>query len=624
MNTEHSNRRRSSSPRKENNEETSSTRLQKNGKLATMDRRIKPIVSIVLVMALLLSLQLFRLQVLQADKLAQVARDLRTRSYVHEADRGEILDANGVVLATSVPRYNLRVDQRALTDFVLKNENGEIEGVGAAAAAKILAPILQRDQAELGGEMLGGEQKNQYKLLKRGLTPEDWLEIKALNIHGVFGERYIQRVYPNGTLAGNIIGYVGKTEDSDLMSGRSGIEQYFDEALQGTPGKETVEVGPDGTIFPQAQREEIAPINGKDVRLTIDLEIQRVAEEQIKEAVRRTGANWGAAAIIEVGTGRVLALVDNNEFDPAKIAEKPPKSFTNLAIGGLVEPGSTGKIVTFATAMEEAGTKWDDLYTDPYRITMPNGQSFKDAVPHPTAVMTAAGILAMSYNTGTIQIGDKVEPQTRFEYLQKFGFGAKTGIELPAEAAGVLRSPDKWDDRTHYTTMFGQSYSVTALQLAQMGSVIGNKGVLVPPTIYEATIDNDGLVTPNEPKESRQVVTPETTTELLRIMQGITEDRGLAPKARIDGYNVAGKTGTAEVFSPNGQRTGVIGTFVAAIPAEDPKIAIGAVIVNNNYTGGYELSDLISQAGGTAMRQLSVPPSKVAQVKLPWYESELP
>ncbi len=592
------------------------------GKKISIDSRIRHIVVIILAMAIVLAGKLFIVQVVQAKQLSQVAREFRTRSYIQEAVRGDITDTNGVVLASSISRYALRVDQKAIAEFVHYNEDEKIIGTGAAAAAKILAPKLKRNQAELGGELLGGAEKNQYKLIARGLTPDEWREIKALNIYGIFGEHYIERIYPNGTTAGTVIGYVGQTAQSSDLAGRSGIEQQFDKVLRGKSGKLIVEVGPDGTIFPQSKTTNVPAVNGNNVKLSLDIDIQTTAENSLHDLVGKTGAYWGALAAIEIGTGRILALADTNYFNPGNL-ETEPVSYTNFAIGNTFEPGSTGKVLTLSSAINENKVHYDDVYTNAYTITMPNGETFKNYAPHPEYRMTVAGLITRSYNTGLVQIGDLIDDNTRYDYFQKFGFGKATGIELPAEETGLLRTPDQWDQRSHYTTMFGQAYTVTALQLAQVGAVLGNKGVYQPVTIIDEYVDENGVPTVPLKPNPHQVVSPETAREVLDILQGVTQVGGGAPKAAVEGYNVAGKTGTAEILAADGSLRGISGTFLGVIPAEDPKVAIAiSVFAPSPYDGGNN-APVFAATAKMAMQKLMITPSTVPLVTMPWLESDL-
>ena len=592
---------------------------------AVTRKRLTSITALVLGIAILLSFRLIYLQVVQADTLSETAREFRSRSYPLEAKRGDIFDAHGAVLATSLERYNVRVDQTEIVDYISRDEFGMIDGAGAAAAARKLIPYVTMDQAELGGFLMGGEKKSQWQLLVSDISPEEWREINALGIRGIYPERFMQRQYPNANTAGTVLGYLGQTEESSTPEGRAGIEQSFNSVLAGTPGSVQFEVGPSGTVFPNSERYETPAVDGGDVHLTIDRDLQRAAQDALDDVVSGSGAEWGTAIVIEVGSGRVLALADSNSPDPANLAATDPKHWNSRAVSAIVEPGSTGKVVTYATALNEGAVEPLDLFLVSTPMEMPNGEVIRDNDSHPAEMMTVAGTLAKSYNTGLVQIGDLVPDETRYQYQLDFGLGQKTGIELPGEQAGLVHPVENWGSRERYTTMFGQSWSATTLQLGQMMSVIANDGALIPIHIVDGVESLDGEYTPGTVGESRQVITPETADEMLAMMQAVTDSYSTGWRARVDGYNVAGKTGTAQVPDETGALTKRAGTFVGAIPAEDPQIIVASIVYNAGGAGygGDTAAVVFSQTAEFAMRQQKIPPSTDELVRLPWTETEL-
>lgn len=591
----------------------------------TTNHRLRAIVGVVLVMALVLGARLVYLQVIQAGTLSETAREFRSRTYPLEAKRGNILDANGAVLATSLERYNVRADQTEIAEFVTRDDEGEIIGAGAAAAAKELAPVLKMDPAELGGLLLGGEKKSKWQLVTSDISPDEWRAINALGIRGIYPERFMQRQYPNGRTAGTILGYLGQTEDSSTPIGRAGIEQQFNELLSGKAGMLQVEVAAGGTVFPNSERRETPAVDGGSVHLTIDSDLQKATEDALNGVVKGQGAEWGTAIVIEVGTGRVLALADSNSPDPANLSATDPKDWNSRAVSAIVEPGSTGKVITYSAALNEEKITPLDLFLVSTPMKMPNGEVIKDNDPHPAEKMTVAGTLAKSYNTGLVQIGDKLEDAVRYDYMKKYGLGELTGIDLPGEQKGVLPSHESWGGRTHYTTMFGQSWSATTLQLGQMMSVVANKGVYTPLHIVDGVKTVSGEYTPRAVGQSRQVISEKTAHTMLDMMQAVTDLHSTGWRAKVDGYNVAGKTGTAQVPDASGALTKRAGTFVGAIPAENPKIVFASIIYNAHGAGygGDTAAAVFSGTAEFAMRQMKVPPSQVPLVRLPWTLNEL-
>lgn len=589
------------------------------------NRRMRATAVVVMVLAAILGLRLVYLQVVQASTLAETAREFRWRTYPLEAKRGDIVDANGAVLATSLERYNVRADQTEIADFVTRDDEGNITGAGAAAAAKILAPLLKADPAELGGLLLGGETKSKWQLIASDISPEEWREINALGIRGIYPERFMQRQYPNGTTAGTVVGYLGQTEESDTPSGRAGIEQQYDTLLSGTPGMLQYEVAAGGAVFPNSERRETPAVDGGSVHLTIDADLQKATEDALNKVVAEQRAEWGTAVVIEVGTGRVLALADSNSPDPANLSASDPADWNSRAVSAVVEPGSTGKVVTYSAAINEGTITPLDLFLVSTPMQMPNGEVIRDNDDHPAERLTVAGTLAKSYNTGLIQIGDTLEDAVRYRYMTDFGLGSRTGIELPGESGGVVYPYEDWGGRTHYTTMFGQAWSATTLQLGQMMSVIANKGVYIPLHIVDGVQSVDGEYTATAVGESRQVITEESAHTMLDMMQAVTDPYSTGWLARVEGYNVAGKTGTAQVPDATGALTKRAGTFVGTIPAEDPKIIFASIVYNAAGAGygGDTAAAVFSGTAQFAMRQMKVAPSQVPLVRLPWTEAEL-
>lgn len=591
----------------------------------TTHNRLRQTVTVVLVLALILGGRLFYLQVLRAPALADTARELRTRNYVINAKRGNILDSNGNVLATSVERYNVRVDQQEILSFLRYDDDRKVIGAGPAAAAKLLAPVLEMDQAELGGLLLGGEEKSRWQLVTRDISPDKWREINSLGIKGIYPERFMKREYPNGYVAGTVLGYIGETEEDPQPVGRAGIELSFNEHLAGKSGELVVEVGPAGVVFPQGTRHEEPAVDGKDIQLTIERDLQQAMQEALDSTRAETGAEWATGVLIEVGTGRVLALGDTSSPDPANLNATDPKNWNSRAVSAVIEPGSTGKLITFAAALDQGLVTPTTLFPVYTPMTMPNGEVINDNAGHPARNMTVAGILATSYNTGLVQIGDKLSDATRFKYLQEFGLGQKTEIELPAEEAGVLHPYQKWDGRTRYTTMFGQGWSANTLQLGQMVSIIANEGVKIPLHIVDGTYDKSGEFEPTMPGKPVQVISPETAQTLNSIMQSSTQKGATGYRAKVPGYNVAGKTGTAQMADANGRLTNRVGTFVGFLPAENPQVAFAAVFYNAGGAGygSDTAAAAFAKVGQFAMRYLKIPPSTTPLQVYPWYQEDM-
>lgn len=567
----------------------------------TLTRRHNAVLIALLTIVLVFAGRLVYVQALEGPRLAEDALNTRLRHSTLQGPRGDILDANGEVLATSVQRYNVGVNQIRVREF-----EAEIDGEtkeGAVAAAALLAPILGRDAAELGADMVG---ESTFAYIARGLTPAQWREIRALRIPGIEPELTSERIYPNGTTAGNVLGYVGRDGE-----GLAGLELTFESALRGVPGSSVVEVGRTGQSIPTGLRETTPAEPGDTLHTSIDRDIQFRAQEVIDETVDRYAAQWGALVVQEIATGRILALADSDTVDPNDYQATPPENRGSRAVQAAYENGSTGKLPTLAAAIDTGVVTPTTTFTTPDRYTTPSGQTFSDADPHATEQMTVAGILATSSNTGTVMIGDRLSDDQRYEYLRAFGMGERTGIELPGETPGILGSPDTWDGRQRYTTMFGQGLAVNLVQNTAIVAALGNGGVYLPPRLVDGTTDASGRFHAAETAEGRQVVSEETAAQMVTMMEGVVSQEGTGVLGQLDGYRLAGKTGTAQVPDDEGNLTRTVANFVGVAPADDPQFAVGIVV----YHPGHQVPSSIIAApafkeiAGFTLQHLGIPPS---------------
>lgn len=573
------------------------------------EKRQSAILAVVLVVAVVFGSRLVYVQLIAGPGLATVAQDGRSHEHVLQAPRGDILAADGAVLATSVERYNVILDLNLLPQYRLVDDGGEVVGYGAAAAASQLAPILDLDPAELGARLVGEPDNpvgRRYHVLARGVTPAVWQQIAALDIDGLTSESSWVRVYPNGSTAGPVVGWINDTQE-----GAAGLESALDARLTGTEGLLQYEIGAAGQVLPVG-RAETPSIPGCNVRLTLDADLQYLSERVITEAAERYGAEWAAAVVLEVGTGNVLALADSNPYDPAD----PPSQLLGRdgavlapSIQAVYEPGSTGKVLTAMAALEEGVVTPTTPIENPYRLTVENGQTFTDFAFHPDQLLTTTGVLAESANTGTVNIGELMTDQTRYEYMQRLGWGEQTGIGLPGEATGQIYSPDAWDGRQRYTTMFGQGLSVSLLQNTGVFAAIANQGMHVPPRIIDGYECSDGYEA-NQPGEPTQVFSPESSQQMIQMLESVIKD-GTGTGASVEGYRVAGKTGTAQTADGAGGITATTASFVGIAPAEDPEIVVGVVVhkPTSGFFGGTIAAPAFSDIARATLGELGVPPS---------------
>ncbi|GAA1732926.1 penicillin-binding protein 2 [Isoptericola hypogeus] len=552
--------------------------------------------------------RLVQVQVVRGPALAAEAQAMRTTSDVELAHRGEILDANGRVLATSVDRYTIIGDQEAIQGFrgstKVDTASGEPVDDGALGIAQLLGPVLDEPPAELAAKLNG---KDRYVPLARDVVPEVQRAVAELGLQAYIAtELTSRRTYPAGSVAGTLVGYVDRDQ-----TGQGGLERAYDDVLAGTAGTTTFERGRDGVPIPGAQVESVPAVPGSDVQLTVDEDIQWKAEELLDEAVSTTGAAYAMAIVEDLRTGEVLSVADSGDVDPNDRSTSAVADGSR-AVKDVFEPGSTGKVVTMAAALEGGYWEPDSEFTVPYRYTAPNGESFKDSHDHPVQQLTLAGVLAHSSNTGTVQIGEKIPEQVRYDYLRKFGFGEPTGLGLPGESAGLLPDEANFanDPRTPYTILFGQGVAVNAMQATQVFSTVANGGVRVTPSLYAGTRAPDGTFTPAPEPEATRVISKDTADSLMRMLESVTGEEGTAASAQVPGYRVAGKTGTAQMWLPGGGTT-YMASFIGVAPADDPRYTVSVFLRSpqSSIYGGVVAAPVFSDLMGYTLQKMDVPPS---------------
>jgi len=564
-----------------------------------LDRRRTVLVVVVALLLTVFSGRLLWLQGVGGDAIAAEALQNRLTTSQLVAARGTITDSEGEVLATSVDRYDIVVNQRLLKTWSTTEDGTTYSG--AAGAAQLMAPILGVNAAELGATLDGDAG---YKYVVKNVLPEVWQAVRELRINGITSEQVAERVYPNGNLAGNLLGWVNSEGN-----GAQGLESTLDAELSGTPGETTYERGRGGQQIPGGFEESTAATDGRSVQLTINSDIQWKAQQAIEQRVADTQSDSGTIVMTSVKTGEVLAMAESRTVDPNDPGADDTLWGGSSAVSDVFEPGSTAKIITMAAAIETGITDPLEQYTVPYNYTTANGQTFKDSHEHAGMQLTTTGILAESSNTGTVMIGQDLPEQVRHDYLSKFGFGQKTGIELPAEQAGRLWDADKWDGRTKYAVLFGQGLSVTALQATDVFATIANGGVRVTPHLVKGWTEPDGTYTPAQAAETTQVVSPETAQTVLTMMESAV-DEGTGSAAAIPGYRVAGKTGTAQAWAADGTQ-GITASFIGVAPADNPEIAVSVVLHNPRTSewGGTVAAPVFSDVAGYALTELGIAPS---------------
>jgi cell division protein FtsI (penicillin-binding protein 3) len=546
--------------------------------------------------------QLLRLQGFDASAVSADAQSQRTATVALPAMRGSILDRKGTVLASSIERRTVTVDQTAVPAYIA-TVNGMRVKVGVAGAATALSPLLGIPQDELVKELTG---QAKYRVLQKNVTPLNWRKISELGVNGIYSETTSDRTYPTSTAAASLVGFVR----SDGSPG-GGLEVLMDRTLRGKSGKTIYEQSQDGRPIPNARSETIDPVPGRDVRLTIDSDLQWFAQNAVAQKVIETGALSGTVVAENVKTGELLAVASYPTFDPNQPGQSS-ENWTNKAFSDVYEPGSTGKVMTAAAAIQEGVITPSTVVEVPNQIYRADNRRFKDSHDHPTEYLTFAGVLAQSSNIGTILAGEKVKPATMFSYFRKFGLGQTSGMNFPGEGQGLLANVKDWNGSQRYTMLFGQGLSVNALQAAGVFQTIANNGVRIPPRIVAATGDGHGGFTAAPAPTPVEVVSAATARTVRDMLEGVVSKDGTAPEAKIPGYRVAGKTGTADRYDAKvGGYSGKTASFIGFAPADDPQIVVAVTLQRpvKGYFGGVVAGPVFRDVMTYALQELQIPPT---------------
>jgi cell division protein FtsI (penicillin-binding protein 3) len=550
------------------------------GNFSIAHQRIRVLVLILAVVMFVFGLRLVQVQALQAGDYRERAVNEMEKVKTLQAPRGDITDINGVAFARSVAATSIVVDQTQISD--------------PAKVAAFVAPILGMKVEEVQDSLTG---TRKWNMVARNAKPATWLKLSAAldqynsrfkamspdRIIGFFPERSYVREYPSGSLIASLIGFV----NHDGV-GATGIESSLNSKIKGIDGKYSYANGYKAEI-PGSQSEIIPAQSGTSIRLTVDRDIQWVASKAIADVVKSSRALSGTVIVMDPKTGHILAHATAPTFDPNDTTKVSLIAMRNPSVLDVYEPGSTGKVMTIAAAIEEKKINPETVLTIPDKLKR-SIKVFRDHEPHPTQRLTTAGILAVSSNTGSIKIGEMISNDKLYDYLTKFGIGTKTGSGLPGESRGILPKVADWSGTTAPTVAFGQGYSVTAMQATSVFATIANDGVRVSPTVIAGTSDSSGNYTPTATRESVRVISSETAAQMRLMMESVVSANGTAPSAAIPGYRVAGKTGTAQRIDDTcGCYRGYTASFIGFAPADKPAYVISVTIQDPKglHWGGY-------------------------------------
>ncbi len=572
-------------------------------------KRIRLFTALIVVVALAFTWKLFEFQVVKADEINKISKEKRSVTRTIPAMRGSILDSDGNVLARTVNRYDINaapINVKPMTRTV----NGQETTVSVEQQVAEIAAVLGLTVEDVAAKVVG---TSNFASIKKNVDSEGYRALQELDIPWLYYDQKLARIYPDGAVAGNLLGFVG-VDGTPL----AGIERQYNSCLAGIDGQETFERGAkDGIRIPNSALVTQKARNGSNVVLTINADLQYYTQQVLVNTVRNLRADWASAVVVEVKTGNILVAAEAPTVDPNKPGSSAAADRQSRIFQAVFEPGSTMKTMTAATVLDQGEATPESKIKAPFSIRMPWGSVIRDSHMHPTEKLTLTGVLRDSSNTGLIQFGARVNTETRYNYLRKFGVGEKTDVKFEGESAGLIAKWQDWDKLTDKTSMFGQGIAVTPIQTAFFYQTIANGGVRLQPRLVAGCKDSSGKTTAPAVKPGVRVVSQATARSTLDMLEKVVEQGGIGRTAAVSGYRLAGKSGTAQIKDGKGYGYRYAISFIGMAPAEDPQYVVSVTVykprtVSNSIGATPPFKRIFEQV----LRTYRVPPSTTESAKI--------
>lgn len=594
---------------------------QRPGSSASLHGRLR-LGRMILVLALVVAgLKLVVVQGFQASTLAAQAANQRTTVQTLPAQRGTITDRNGTPLAFSVAAQALYAQPNRITaeQRAVRADPDAHKQAMARRVTQVLGSAVSEQ------EILAQLRSDRTTVLLAPLVTPAQARAIQQDFPEISAEYREIRQYPGGELAANVLGVANWRADERKVRGLAGLENYDDALLAGRDGRRVVDTaeGSDA-IIPGSERAERLPVTGSDLELTLDSDLQFTVAQMLRDYARKYHAKGASAVVLDAHTAQVYAMANNVGFDPNNLAAATPEQLGNPAVSAPFEPGSVNKVVTAAAAIDSGVITPDTVLSVPGELRIAD-RTVRDAWPHGTLNLTFTGVLARSSNVGTLLTAQRVGEDRFVDMLHRMGLGQRTNVGLPGESAGKVPPRDQWSGSTFANLPIGQGLSMTVLQMAGMYQAIANDGVRVPPRIISAEIAPDGSRTPTPPPAGIRVVSPQTAHTVRDMLRAVTQNepgqRGTGPEAMLDGYQISGKTGTAQQVNPGCgcySNSNYWITFAGILPADEPRFVVGIMLDDPAVGSAAPLfHEIASYLAGRYQIPLSPVPSPTATLTLP-------
>ncbi|WP_166983493.1 peptidoglycan D,D-transpeptidase FtsI family protein [Paramicrobacterium fandaimingii] len=554
-------------------------------------------------------IRLIDIQVVNASSLQADAADKTSGELTVYGERGDIVDSDGDVLAGSVMRYDLSIAPANVNQFTRTGDDGEKTKVSVEQATSELGDIIGvsgKDILDIVSGALDEDANSLYARIAKSVGVDQYRAVDALDIPWLYAKKHPARFYPNGAVAGNVVGFVGSDQEP-----LAGVERFMNTCLKSQNGTQAYQRGKDGVAIPGSMQTTQPAENGGTVKLTLDSDLQWYAQQRLAEQVTATHGTWGIVTVMEAKTGKIKALAEYPSVDPTNVSATDAEDRGARAFTTPYAPGSTFKAL-IAASLIDAGLADPTTHVVADGWYYPsNGAEIKDSFPHGPMNLTLTGVISESSNTGISQLGEKMSAKNRYEYLQKFGVGSKSAIGFPGESSGVLHPWEKWDNQTFYATMFGQGLTTTAIQDVSAYQALANGGVRLPAQLVEGCQQPDGTLT-NVPSDSGTRVVSENAADLtVQMLESVPTEGHFGTMLQIPGYRVAAKSGTAQQGDGSG---GLKSTYIVSMtgmaPAEDPEYVVSVTIANpTTIRSSAAAAPTFQQVLTQVLKSYDVPPS---------------
>jgi len=587
---------------------------------STRSPRRRTVIALAVVLAVLAGfiVRLVDIQIVNADDhIADSMQVALGASRTLYGTRGEIVDETGQTLAGSILLYDGVLDPKNVGPLTREDEDGKrvvVPWKDVAAEIALITGQTAEDVQKIVSEALAENADSQFAYLQRGLTTEQYRALVDIGAPFLTFDQHPARTYPDGAVAGNLVGFM--SIDGDPLAG---IEQSQNDCLLATDGSLSFEKGKDGVVIPGTEVQQPA-VNGGTLQLTINRDLQWYLQQLIGEQVQDMGAKRGTITVVEVKTGKIRAAAEFPSVDPNDVSASEVENRYSHIFADTFEPGSTFKGLTGSIVLDAGGQDLSSTVVASSSETFPNGARVRDAFQHEAYQYTLAGVLIDSSNAGISKFSERVSPQTRFEYLQKFGIGSGSAIGFEGESRGLLYPVSQWDNQQLYNTSFGQGVTTTVPELVGAYDAIANGGMRMPLSLVESCTKADGtVITPDLP-EPTQVISGQTSAEMREILENVAMQASYAKQVEVPGYRIATKTGTGEKSDGSGgYKAGVyFTTMIGFAPAEDPQYLVAVTLDEpTTVTSSSANAPAFQKAMTQVLKTYRVMPATTAPTLLP-------